>query len=69
MKGWALLGLILIVYGIAVIGITVKKPKSIWDMAKIRMFRKVLGEQGTVVFFYIFAAVAIGVGAWLMISQ
>jgi hypothetical protein len=69
MKGYALLGLFLIIYGIALVGITMKKPKGVWEMAKIRMFRKVLGEQGTVIFFYVFAVASIGVGIWLMIFK
>ena len=59
MDGWALLGLLLIAYAAFVVYLNIKKPAKIWDMAKIRMFRKLLGEQGTVVFFYIFAAVAL----------
>ena len=68
MNGLALLGILLIVYAIAVVFITYKKPESIWDMAKIKMFRKILGEGGTVIFFYIFAAIAALVGIWLMIK-
>ena len=66
MDGWALLGLLLIAYAAFVVYLNIKKPAKIWDMAKIRMFRKLLGEQGTVVFFYIFAAVALGFGIWLL---
>jgi hypothetical protein len=46
--------------------IAAKKPPKLWEMAKIRMFRKVLGEQGTVVFFYIFALVFVALGIWLI---
>lgn len=67
MDGLALLGLILIAYAIAVALLTVKKPDQIWNMGKIRMFRKVLGEGGTDIFFYIFAAVSCGVGIWLLV--
>lgn len=69
MNGLALLGLFLIVYAIAVVAIAVKQPPSIWNMAKIRLFRKFLGEQGTVIFFYVFAAIAAVVGVWLLISK
>lgn len=70
MNGWGLLGLILILYSGVVVYITAKKPPKIWDMVKIRTFRKVLGEKGTVIFFYIFAAIALGFGIWLLsISQ
>lgn len=67
MNGLALLGIFLIIYAVAVVFITLKKPDSIWNMAKIRMFRKVLGDKGTEVFFYIFAVAAAVVGIWLMI--
>lgn len=68
MDGLALLGLLLIVYAAAVIFITVKKPEQIWNMAKIRMFRRLLGEKGTEIFFYVFALAAAGFGIWLLVS-
>ena len=66
MNGYALLGLLAILYAIAVVYIAAKKPPKLWEMAKIRMFRKVLGEQGTVIFFYIFALVFVALGVWLI---
>jgi hypothetical protein len=63
-----LLGLLLIIYSVTVVFITVKKPENIWEMAKIKMFRKVLGEKGTEIFFYIFAAIAAVIGIWLLIK-
>ncbi len=66
MNGWGLLGLILIFYAAVIVYITAKKPEKIWDMPKIKLFRKVLGEKGTVIFFYLFAAVALGFGIWLL---
>lgn len=68
MDGLALLGLILIVYAGAVIFITVKKPDQIWNMAKIKLFRKMLGEKGTEIFFYLFALAAAGFGVWLLLQ-
>lgn len=68
MKGIALLGILLILYSAAVIGLTIKKPKNIWDMPKIRFFRRILGEKGTDVFFVLFALVVGGIGIWLMIK-
>ena len=67
MNGLALLGVILVLYAGAVVFIAAKKPEGLWNMAKIRMFRKVLGEGGTVIFFYLFAAVSLGVGVWLLL--
>ncbi|HSL85499.1 MAG TPA: hypothetical protein VK861_01030 [Bacteroidales bacterium] len=68
MDGLALLGLILIVYAGAVVFITLKKPEQIWNMGKIRMFRKVLGDKGTDIFFIVFAIVAAAVGVWLLMN-
>jgi len=52
MDGFALLGIFLVFYAFAVVAIAVKKPASIWEMGKIRMFRKYLNDGATVVFFY-----------------
>ena len=67
MNGLALLGLILILYAVLVVFIAAKKPKSIWEMGKIKAFRNKLGEKGTVIFFYIWAAIALGFGIWLLV--
>lgn len=66
MNGYALLGILAFVYAAFVIFIAAKKPKEIWNMKKINIFKKVLGEKGTVVFFYIWAILAIALGIWLM---
>ena len=68
MSGMALLGILAILYAVLVIYIAAKKPAKIWDMAKIRGFRKVLGENGTVIFFYIWAILFVGLGIWLFIK-
>ena len=67
MNGLALLGLFLILYAVVVVILAVKKPKSIWEMGKIQWFIKLLGDKGTVIFFYIFAAIALGFGIWLLV--
>lgn len=68
MDGMALLGILLIIYAVAVVFIAAKKPDKIWHMAKIRAFIKVLGEKGTVIFFYVFAVVCAAVGVWLLMK-
>lgn len=68
MDGLALLGIFLILYSAVVVFIAAKKPEKIWDMAKIRLFRKLLGEQGTVIFFYALAVTTAVVGIWLMMK-
>lgn len=65
MNGMALLGILAILYAAFVIYIAAKKPEKIWDMAKIRGFRKVLGEKGTVIFFYIWSILFVALGIWL----
>ena len=67
MNGLALLGILLIVYSAAVVYITFKKPESIWNMAKIKMFIKLLGEKGTEIVFYVFAVAALAIGIWLLV--
>ena len=68
MNGLGILGLVLIFYAGFVIFIAVKKPKSIWEMSKIKFFIKYLGESGTVYFFYIWAALTTVIGIWLLIK-
>ena len=68
MDGLALIGLILLVYAGAVVYITLKKPEAIWNMAKIRMFQKILGDRGTEIFFYLFALASVGFGLWLLVN-
>lgn len=64
--GLNILGLFLIIYAMIVFFITMKKPTKIWNMGKIRFFVKVLGEKGTIIFFYIWGLIALVVGIWLM---
>lgn len=62
------LGLLAFVYAAFVVYIALKQPPKLWEMAKIRGFRKVLGEKGTVIFFYIFAVIVVGLGIWAFIA-
>lgn len=66
MNGWALLGILAFVYAGMVFFITIKKPDAIWNMAKIKVFRKALGEKGTVIFFYLWGLLAVVLGIWLV---
>ncbi len=66
MNGWPLLGLLLIAYAGMVVFIAAMKPQKIWQMAKIRAFIKVLGEKGTVIFFYIWALLALVIGIYCL---
>lgn len=62
------LGMLAFLYAIAVVVIALKKPPAIWNMKKIEMFKKVLGEKGTVIFFYIWAVLFVGLGIWAFIA-
>ena len=63
-----LLGLLAFVYAAFVIFIAFKQPPAIWNMKKIEAFKKVLGEKGTVIFFYIWALIFVGLGIWAFIA-
>lgn len=66
MNGKALLVILAFIYAGLVFFITFKKPPKIWSMGKIRAFERVLGEKGTVIFFYAFGSLAVALGIWLM---
>lgn len=68
MKIMPLLGILAILYAVMVVVIAAKKPKKIWDMKKIEIFRKILGEKGTVIFFYIWSVVFAVLGIWLLMK-
>jgi hypothetical protein len=51
-----------------VIFVALKQPPAIWNMKKIETFKKVLGEKGTVIFFYIWSAIFIGLGIWAFVA-
>jgi len=62
------LGLLAFVYAAFVIFIAMKQPPAIWNMKKIEAFKKVLGEKGTAIFFYIWALIFVGLGIWAFIA-
>lgn len=64
----ALWGVVLLAYAVLVVVLAITKPEAVWKMKKIRTFEKVLGEKGTVIFFYVFAAIAAGFGVWFLIA-
>lgn len=59
-------GILAIVYALAVVVIAVVKPEKIWNMKKIELFKKVMGEKGTEIFFYIWALIFLALGIWLI---
>lgn len=64
----ALWGTLLVVYAIAVYAIAYLKPEPVWKMGKIQGFVKVLGEKGTVIFFYVWGTIALGFGIWFFVT-
>jgi uncharacterized membrane protein len=63
-----LLAIFLFVYGALVIVIAIFRPGSIWQMAKIQGFVKLMGETGTRVFFIIWAIAALVGGYFALIN-
>ncbi len=58
-------GILAVIYAVAVVVIAVVKPDKIWNMKKIELFKKVLGDRGTEIFFYIWAVIFLVLGIWL----
>jgi len=61
------LGLALLIYAgfVGTIGVT-KKPDSMWKIVKIKLGRN-LPDSTTSLILYVVAAIAAGVGIWLMV--
>ncbi len=62
------LGLLAFVYAAFVVFVAMKKPEGIWKMGKIQAFVKVLGEKGTVIFFYAWGVLFVGLGIWAFMA-
>ncbi len=66
MNWYPLLGLLALAYAVFVSYVAAtKKPESIWNMGKVQGFVKVLGEKGTVIFFFIWGLGFAALGIWL----
>lgn len=68
MNWLALLGVVLAAYAVFVFYVSFAKPEKIWEMGKVKGFRKALGEGGTVALFLVFALAVGGLGVWLMVK-
>lgn len=44
-----IVGIILVLYGLACFYIALAKPKAVWKLGKIQGFIELLGENGTVI--------------------
>ncbi len=66
MKSTTLGGLLLIFYALIVIYITIKRPKSIWQKKKIKIFINLIGERGTVILFFVWSALVLALAVFLL---
>ena len=66
MNWYPLLALLAFAYTGLVLWITIKKPEKLWDMGKIQVIVKVLGERGTEIFFYFWGITFAALGIWLL---
>jgi hypothetical protein len=66
MNLYPLLALLCFAYLGLCLWIAVKKPDAIWNMGKLEVMKKLMGEKGTQIFIIIFGVIIGGVGVWLM---
>jgi len=66
MKSTTFGGLLLIFYALIVIYITIKRPKSIWQKKKIKIFINLIGERGTVILFFVWSALVLALAVFLL---
>jgi hypothetical protein len=62
-----IVGIIAILYGVAVLYITWAKPPALWGIAKIQAFVSLLSLRGTEIFFSVVAVAVMAVGVWLLL--
>ncbi len=63
-----IVGILLILYGLACFYIGLAKPQAIWKMGKIQGFVQLLGEKGTVAMMLILGVATLGGGIWLLVG-
>ena len=61
-------GILAVLYSATVVIVAVIKPEKIWNMKKIELFKKVLGDRGTEIFFYFIALIFLVLGIWLIVK-
>lgn len=66
MNYYPLLALLCFAYLGLCLWIAIKKPAKIWNMGKLEVMKKLLGEKGTQIFIIVFGVIFGGVGVWLM---
>ena len=68
MNWLALLGVLAAGYGVFALYVAWKRPEKIWDMGKVKAFRKSLGENGTSILFTCTAIALLVLGIYLIIK-
>ncbi len=59
------LGILVMVYAMFFVVIAVVRPGVVWNSKKTETMKKVLGERGAGIFFYIWALLILALGIWL----
>jgi hypothetical protein len=62
-----ILSFVLIIYGILVLYLTLSKSNLLFNNPKTKMFFKMFGEKGTIIFFVIWGLIALGIGVYLQL--
>jgi hypothetical protein len=60
-----ILGILVMLYAMVFVVIAVVKPGVVWNSKKTETLKKVFGEIGTGIFFYIWALLILALGIWL----
>ncbi|MFZ6029236.1 MAG: hypothetical protein ACOYYS_16105 [Chloroflexota bacterium] len=63
-----LVGILLLLYGIACLSIGLAKPQAIWKLGKIQAFVQLLGEKGTVAMMLVLGVATIAGGLFLLLG-
>ena len=58
-----ILGIVLIIYGILCMYIALVKPPFIWNLGKLKVMRKMMGDKGQLIFLLLWGVVAIVIGS------
>lgn len=62
------LGIFLVVYGVFCIIVGITKLPAIWNMGKIQIFVKFLGDLGTRIFILVWGLIATGFGIYFLMK-
>lgn len=60
-----ILSVLVVLYSVFFFVIAIVKPEVVWESKKTQRIKKVLGERGAGIFFYIWALLILALGIWL----